>query len=143
VIAAAGDKLWKELIGSTDPKGPSSLNITNVQLSFTGLEATAVNQKNIEGFFRPPSSSDAESSRSARPELKRKRSSSPAPPPQSSSPSDENPPEDAQFVCPRCGKSMAVPKDLQGPGIEATLRSDALLAIRMYVACSAVSFARM
>lgn len=46
VIATAADKLWKELIGDT-----KTVNITSVQLAFTGLETAEMGQKSIEGFF--------------------------------------------------------------------------------------------
>lgn len=46
VIATAADKLWKELIGDT-----KTVNITSVQLAFTGLEKAEMGQKSIEGFF--------------------------------------------------------------------------------------------
>lgn len=60
-IAHAGDKLWKELIG---PEGPSAapLKITNVQLSFSGIESMETGQRRIEGFFQKPPSSGIESS---------------------------------------------------------------------------------
>ncbi|KAG1905570.1 uncharacterized protein F5891DRAFT_1126263 [Suillus fuscotomentosus] len=46
VIAAAADKLWKELTGDS-----KTVNITSVQLAFTGLEKAEMGQKSIEGFF--------------------------------------------------------------------------------------------
>ncbi|KAG2361316.1 hypothetical protein BDR07DRAFT_1287601 [Suillus spraguei] len=56
VIATAADKLWKELTGDT-----KTVNITSVQLAFTGLEKAEMGQKSIEGFFttqdiQPPTS---------------------------------------------------------------------------------------
>jgi DNA polymerase eta len=47
VIATAADKLWKEL--TSDAK---TINITSVQLAFTGLEKAEMGQKTIEGFFK-------------------------------------------------------------------------------------------
>lgn len=46
VIATAADKLWKELTGDA-----KTVNITSVQLAFTGLEKAEMGQKSIEGFF--------------------------------------------------------------------------------------------
>lgn len=48
VIATAADKLWKELTGNM-----KNLNVTSVQLAFTGIETTEIGQQSIEGFFRP------------------------------------------------------------------------------------------
>ena len=88
-IAHAGDKLWKELLGNGGPKAPS-LKITNVQLSFTGIESMETGQRQIEGFFQKPQSTDRgnaplsvmsptkgihESERVSRPSAKRKRCS--------------------------------------------------------------------
>lgn len=47
VIASAGNKLWKELMG-----GAAKVNITNVQLAFTGIEAAETGQQSIDGFFK-------------------------------------------------------------------------------------------
>lgn len=46
VIATAADKLWKELTGDA-----KTVNVTSVQLAFTGLEKAEMGQKSIEGFF--------------------------------------------------------------------------------------------
>ncbi|KAG2157918.1 uncharacterized protein EDB93DRAFT_1246415 [Suillus bovinus] len=46
VIATAADKLWKELTGDA-----KIVNISSVQLAFTGLEKAEMGQKSIEGFF--------------------------------------------------------------------------------------------
>lgn len=54
VIAAAGDRLWKELVGNA-----TDMKITIVQLSFAGIDSMETGQKRIEGFFsnsKPPSS---------------------------------------------------------------------------------------
>ncbi|KIJ14289.1 hypothetical protein PAXINDRAFT_79476 [Paxillus involutus ATCC 200175] len=63
MIAAAGDKLWKELIGNA-----TIINVGCVQLAFTGIETAEMGQQNIEGFFKTK-----ESHRSA---VKRPRSDS-------------------------------------------------------------------
>lgn len=46
-IAAAGNKLWKELVG-TDV----AMKVTNISLSFTGIEEGELGQKSIEGFLK-------------------------------------------------------------------------------------------
>jgi len=46
-IAAAGNKLWKELIGTE-----VVMKVTNVSLSFTGIEEAEAGQKSIEGFLK-------------------------------------------------------------------------------------------
>ncbi|KAI6122165.1 hypothetical protein EDD16DRAFT_1782340, partial [Pisolithus croceorrhizus] len=45
-IASAGNKLWKELMG-----GSANINVTSVQLAFTGIEATETGQQSIDAFF--------------------------------------------------------------------------------------------
>ena|ERR1700722_17066279 len=49
VVASAGDRLWKELVGTGDDK---PIKIRTVQLGFTGLMAAEGGQKTIEGFFK-------------------------------------------------------------------------------------------
>ncbi|KAI6133544.1 hypothetical protein EV401DRAFT_98404 [Pisolithus croceorrhizus] len=46
-IASAGNKLWKELMGSS-----ANINITSVQLAFTGIEAAETGQQSIDTFFK-------------------------------------------------------------------------------------------
>lgn len=47
VIASAGNKLWKELVGDA-----TNVNVTNVQLAFTGIETTETGQQSIDAFFK-------------------------------------------------------------------------------------------
>ena len=49
-IASAGDKLWKDLVGNR-----TTLNVTNVQLAFTGIDVAEAGQRSIEGFLKPAS----------------------------------------------------------------------------------------
>lgn len=56
VIAALGDKLWKELVG-TNTHRTAPMKITNVSLSFSGIESAETGQRRIEGFFPKPQSS--------------------------------------------------------------------------------------
>lgn len=45
-----GDKLWKELVGNN-----ATLNVTSVQLAFTGINIAEAGQRSIEGFLKPTS----------------------------------------------------------------------------------------
>jgi DNA polymerase eta len=49
VVAAAGNKLWKELIGVDDSV---PLKITHVSLSFTGIEGVESGLQGIDTFFK-------------------------------------------------------------------------------------------
>lgn len=90
VIAAAGNKLWKELVGSPNGKPDVPIKVRYIALGFTGVEAGENGQKGIEAFLRsrtPGSAGEASKdevkqkppSSSVAPVLKRKRSSSPRP----------------------------------------------------------------
>jgi len=46
-IAAAGDKLWKELVGTN-----LAMKVNYIHLGFTGLESSEVGQRSIEGFLK-------------------------------------------------------------------------------------------
>ncbi|KAF9237637.1 hypothetical protein BU15DRAFT_88645 [Melanogaster broomeanus] len=102
VIAAAADKLWKELTGNA-----KSINVTCVQLAFTGIGTAEIGQQNLEGFFklkesqrsavkRPRSDSDND-----RDEDGRSQTTSTAPQSTSST----------SFVCERCRKRIALRED--------------------------------
>ena len=47
MIASAGDKLWKELVGNS-----TKINMTHIGLSFTGIDITEAGQQSIEAFLR-------------------------------------------------------------------------------------------
>ncbi|KAJ4480070.1 eta DNA polymerase [Lentinula aciculospora] len=47
VIAAAGNKLWKELVGNVT----GHIKVTNISLGFTGIETTDASQQSIAGFL--------------------------------------------------------------------------------------------
>lgn len=98
VIATAADKLWKELTGNM-----KDLNVTAVQLAFTGIETAETGQQSIEGFFKPK-----EAPRSF---LKRTRSSSDEVSPEVVHAADL--PGSASesstfFVCERCNKRISL-----------------------------------
>ncbi|GJE96213.1 DNA polymerase [Phanerochaete sordida] len=90
-IAAAGDKLWKELVG-TEASRSAPVKITHVSLSFSGIESAESGQRRIEGFLQKPRSTSQGvtpeehiapskiSSDNPSTPLKRKRSGSIAPP---------------------------------------------------------------
>lgn len=50
VIAAAGGKLWKELVGNVS----GSIKITSISLGFTGIDTLDESQQSIDGFFANP-----------------------------------------------------------------------------------------
>lgn len=52
IIADAGDKLWKELVGTN-----ITVNVSHVQLAFTGIDAAEEGQRSIEGFLKSASTS--------------------------------------------------------------------------------------
>ncbi|KAK0469917.1 uncharacterized protein EV420DRAFT_1634321 [Desarmillaria tabescens] len=52
VIAAAGNKLWKDLVGNS-----TSMRVTCIQLAFTGIETAEIGQQSIDGFLKADSSS--------------------------------------------------------------------------------------
>lgn len=49
-IASIGDKLWKDLVGNN-----ATLNVTALQLAFTGINIAEVGQRSIEVFLKPAS----------------------------------------------------------------------------------------
>lgn len=52
VIANAGNKLWKELVGTS-----TTIIVNYVALAFTGIDIAEQGQKSIEGFLKPASAS--------------------------------------------------------------------------------------
>jgi DNA polymerase eta len=49
-IASIGDKLWKDLVGNS-----ATLNVTALQLAFTGINVAEAGQRSIELFLKPDS----------------------------------------------------------------------------------------
>jgi DNA polymerase eta len=90
VVAAAGNKLWDELVGKT------TFSVNNISLAFTGIEVSEVGQQSIAGFLR--TSSKPSSSGTPTP-LKR-------PVPED----DEN---THKYHCPECGEMLSVPEELE------------------------------
>ncbi|KAG0705728.1 hypothetical protein DFH29DRAFT_799621 [Suillus ampliporus] len=117
VIATAADKLWKELTGDA-----KTVNITSVQLAFTGLEKAEMGQKSIEGFFTTRDTQQQQS-------LKRPREEDDL---GSVEDSSQNPPglsdvEAVSFKCTRCRKTIALREgQATGGPIEVAQRLTAL-----------------
>ena len=134
VIASAGDRLWKELIG-TDVSRTAPLKITHVALGFTGVEVMEAGQCSIDAFLKPPSTSAGGQSTDGA--VKRKRDS------------EEGPERDVArrksdvdnlttsldnavyFVCDKCSKRISLPRDLMDGGLEDAIREEALEALRV------------
>lgn len=132
VIAAAGDKLWKELVG-TEATRATPMKITNVQLSFSGIEIMETGQRNIEGFFKPHSSD-------GQPHLvlrKRKRHDREDDATLIATDDDERREEllaiEMSFTCLRCGKQISLPEAFKfvGDGSEGDMKKDALATLKM------------
>ncbi|KAJ7583628.1 hypothetical protein C8J56DRAFT_954563 [Mycena floridula] len=87
VIAAAGDKLWKELVGPST----TILTVNNISLSFTGIEAMEIGQRSIDGFFRTGSVS------------KRHRDDDPI------AKAEDQTESSHSFSCSRCGRIISLP----------------------------------
>jgi DNA polymerase eta len=130
VIAAAGNRLWRDLI----PNNATPMKVTSVQLGFTGLETAESGQRSLDGFLtssllakRPrdyvhyderhspvgsvdTTGSDAEGSRAAE--------------------RVQNYQSDTSFTCTRCGRRFSLPKSLLDVE-DTTLKAESLAAIRM------------
>lgn len=102
VIALAGNKLWKELT-----RDVTSIQVTNVQLAFTGFEATESGQQSIDGFFKTDPGQRS---------LKRHRSENAGPSDQVSSETDVRVSGEGQartsFVCDHCRNQITL-QDIQ------------------------------
>ncbi|KAG8213054.1 hypothetical protein J3R82DRAFT_11446 [Butyriboletus roseoflavus] len=116
VIATAADKLWKELTGNM-----KNLNVTAVQLAFTGIETAETRQQCIEGFFKPKEHWSL---------LERTRSSSDGPPEADPVQVMTEPgPASSTFVCKRCNKRIsAYESDVEHDQVD---RAAALAKLRM------------
>ncbi|TCD64901.1 DNA-directed DNA polymerase eta rad30 [Steccherinum ochraceum] len=63
-IASAGDRLWRELVGTETPRR-TPFKITNVSMSFSGIDSMESGQRGIEGFFKSGSPSSPQRPREA------------------------------------------------------------------------------
>ena len=121
VVSAAGDKLWKELVGPLNSTKPLSTKITHISLSFHGVEAGEANQRGIEGFL-----SKAPDSPSGR---KRKVNSDDEEVEETIPTHERSEPIQNvdYFVCDRCKRRMTLPQELvTSPEPDEEMRRDAL-----------------
>ena len=98
MIASAGNKLWKELT-----RDVTNINVTSVQLAFTGIEAAETGQQMIHGFFK---TRDAPLSLSKRPRSNSDRSLDKEAGAQNAHGEQEQ--SQISFVCERCQKRIAL-----------------------------------
>ncbi|KAG7451043.1 DNA polymerase eta [Guyanagaster necrorhizus] len=113
VIAAAGDKLWEDLVGNS-----TSMRITSVQLAFTGIETAEIGQQSIVGFFK------------AGPSSKRGREYD-SPVPVTELPVDQSSTAAGQavaFTCSRCNKDILFPSTAS---VSEEDQTDLLATVRM------------
>ncbi|KAH9930101.1 uncharacterized protein B0H18DRAFT_1117160 [Fomitopsis serialis] len=137
VITSAGDRLWKELIG-TDTSRTTPMKITNVALGFTGVEAMEAGQRSIHGFLKPPSTS--KQAQSADVPVKRKRDPHEdtedtgrdfVRQKSNSDVAAGSPDGTTYFTCDKCGKRISLPGDLIDDGLEDVIMQEALEALRV------------
>ena len=127
VVAAAGDKLWKELVGPLNSTKPLSMKITHVCLSFHGVETGEVNQQGIEGFLSKTPSSPSKRKRKADSEDEKADGTIPQIPHGVS----ELEPDVDYFVCDRCKKRIDLPQELlDSSELSEDIRKDALGTLR-------------
>ncbi|EKM58471.1 uncharacterized protein PHACADRAFT_140428 [Phanerochaete carnosa HHB-10118-sp] len=100
VIATAGDKLWKELVG-TDTSRKAPMKITHIQLSFSGIVSTETGQRRIEGFFQKPQITNQD----INPEDQATASENY--PQSTSKPFKRKRPATPSYVCDRCGQTIS------------------------------------
>jgi DNA polymerase eta len=108
-VAAAGDKLWKELAEGLN----GSMKITNIQLAFTGLEDADPHQRSIEGFLKTRAPEDQAPKRSRADDegdlgFQSEAGPSKLPPSQPSNSNDTS--VIGSFTCPRCSKHITLPE---------------------------------
>ncbi|KAF5359290.1 hypothetical protein D9756_003320 [Leucocoprinus leucothites] len=130
VIANAGDKLWKELVGTV-----ATMNVGHVSLAFTGIDVAEQGQKSIEGFLKPTSTSSPKK----RPRDEEMDMSvdigarTTEPSHQDDAASDvqraEHQSSDLSYSCSRCGKIFTLPENLSYADID--IRQGALSNIRL------------
>jgi DNA polymerase eta len=115
IIASAGDKLWKELVGTN-----VAMKVTCIHLGFTGLESSEIGQRTIEGFLKTGETSK-------RPREKDDDATDDKLVSYVNLIGDNNPMIDPtlSFTCTRCGDSIQLTVPLSGVGAE-----EALTALR-------------
>ena len=127
VVAAAGDKLWKELVGSLNSTKPLSTKITHVCLSFHGVEAGEVNQKGIEGFLSKAQNDPSKRKRKVESDDEKVDDTVPTISHEGSEPR----PDVDYFVCDRCKKRITLPQELATASeLDEDIKRDALGSLR-------------
>lgn len=133
VIASAGDRLWRDLVGTS-----TAMKITSVQLAFTGLEAAESNQRSIEGFFKTPDHGQHQgSSTNGGRSLKRSREVEEDILPQmepleiDTMTSTDASPSPTSFDCPRCHKRISLADQFTSNEFEHDARAQALIALQV------------
>jgi DNA polymerase eta len=133
VIAAAGDKLWKEFVGTS-----TSLKVNHISLAFAGIEIAEQGQKSIEGFLKSASANSSKKKRpdheqDGSPDLYTKETESNH---QDDTASDVQTSEhqspvnhDLSYSCSRCGKIFYPPDNLTDADDD--IRREALSSIRL------------
>jgi DNA polymerase eta len=131
VVAAAGNKLWKEFFGTSDISR-QEVNVTHLSLTFGGIESGEANQRGIEGFLahsseiRSPQKGKLKRMVEDDNDLDNVGRQFP------STSSDEETKGDAgSFKCKRCGKRVNLPESLTGPDIEDDIKREALNVLRV------------
>lgn len=127
VVAGAGDKLWKELVGPLNSKKPLSTKITHISLSFHGVEAGEVNQRGIEGFLSKTPASPSKRKRNVDSDDEGADDIVPI----SSYEGSEPRPDVDYFVCDRCKKRICLPQELvTASELDQEIKRDALGSLR-------------
>ena len=120
VVSAAGDKLWKELVGPLDSTKALPAKITHVSLSFHGVETGEVNQRGIEGFLSKTPSSPSKKKRRADDDDEEVGETVPT--------FSGSTPNIDYFVCDRCKKRIQLPEELAE--LDEEIREEALGSLR-------------
>ncbi|KAJ7183163.1 hypothetical protein C8R46DRAFT_1066110 [Mycena filopes] len=116
VVAAAADKLWKELADPTVP-----MKIIGISLGFTGVEGVEAGLKSIDTFFKPPSKRALADDLDGEYNDMNQASSEPT--------QMRNISKDlTSFVCSRCGQRSALPRSATRTEVE---RQAALALMQM------------
>ncbi|KAJ3758530.1 hypothetical protein EV360DRAFT_82985 [Lentinula raphanica] len=126
IIAAAGGKLWKELVGNVT--GPFKISI--LSLGFTGIEVTDASQQSISDFLsntstvtgtKRPSAANGNSPKRTRRDTPHTRSRPSSPMPTG---------QDTSFTCSECHKTFSLSSKLLSSTSDAWERAQALAAMQ-------------
>lgn len=104
VIAAAGGKLWKELVGNVT----GTIKVTYISLGFTGIEATDASQQSIASFLDSPAVTGVKrpnEEKNGKPSKSRHRNTQRVRSRPSSPSADQN---TTSFTCLECHKTLSL-----------------------------------